>query len=227
MAMRHDWWTTECAVTIVAVATLLALVAGIAYMSRQNAARAKAAHEGFDSSMTPDATDILCQSNPLMCPNGLLSVEKLNVQQRLVVGQTNDANTTSDMWGFNHGVSSYNPKSERWTHFPWKDGNNYIRGDTIVNGHVEVKQDGVGGDGELHADTALCVGPDSNRWCLRPSHDGQSLDISRNGATAGPNAGTYRLTQDGNIWINRALDGVTSTGWVAEGIAGARSAPKT
>ena len=44
--------------------------------------------------------------------------------------------TASDMWNFNYGLHSYNPNVNAWSHFPWKDGKNYIRGDLQVDGQT-------------------------------------------------------------------------------------------
>lgn len=44
-----------------------------------------------------------------------------------------DTSTAKDMWGFDLGVHSRNP-SGSWSHLPWKDGVNYLRGDVSVKG---------------------------------------------------------------------------------------------
>ncbi|OYV74865.1 MAG: hypothetical protein B7Z66_15015 [Chromatiales bacterium 21-64-14] len=83
--------------------------------------------------------------------------------------------TTLDMgWGFNFGLMSFNPVVNAWTHFPWKDGRNYIRGplqvdgsDATINGKFVVNK----GDGDWnwlhvvgnHGDTAYLGSDGTNR----------------------------------------------------------------
>ena len=53
----------------------------------------------------------------------------------VVVGKNQ---TTQDMWGFNYGIHSLNPHLNQWSHFPWADGKNYIRGNLRVDGVVDM-----------------------------------------------------------------------------------------
>lgn len=50
-------------------------------------------------------------------------------------GSLTVGNPTGDTnpWGFRHGVHSRNPNGT-WSHLPWSDGTNYLRGNTVVDG---------------------------------------------------------------------------------------------
>lgn len=54
----------------------------------------------------------------------------------LSVNADNDARTPKDMWGFNYGIHSHNPHMGWWSHLPWMDGVNYLRGNVSVKGTV-------------------------------------------------------------------------------------------
>ena len=45
-----------------------------------------------------------------------------------------------EMWGFNHGLQTFNPVVGAWSHFPWADGKNYIRGNLRVDGIVDMQR---------------------------------------------------------------------------------------
>jgi hypothetical protein len=60
--------------------------------------------------------------------------------------------TAADMWGFNFGLHSYNPKVNAWSHFPWGgDGKNYIRGDLQVDGKTNFS-------GSVTVADKVCIG---------------------------------------------------------------------
>jgi hypothetical protein len=171
---------------------------------------------------------------------------------------------------------------DNWSHFPWFDGNTYIRpgknygnimigdsgaanvylggnggrtnfiGDSALNDtmmHIRgigdpnhgLQYTGAvdgprlfgcqggqlgthcGGDvtalswdskGNVNIPGKLCIGPPNNQWCFTPNGNGAWLDIQRNGATDGANQGSFHLTQDGNLYLNRS----TYPGWVADNL---------
>lgn len=43
------------------------------------------------------------------------------------------ASSVQDAFGYNFGVSSYNPTTGAYTHLPFKDGKNYITGDVVLD----------------------------------------------------------------------------------------------
>jgi hypothetical protein len=43
-------------------------------------------------------------------------------------------------WNFNFGLHALNKVINQWTHFPWKDGKNYIAGDTNIDGKVVLRK---------------------------------------------------------------------------------------
>jgi uncharacterized protein YoxC len=68
--------------------------------------------------------------------------------------------------------------------------------------------------GGVNIPEKLCVGPTDNNWCFVPDPNGQYLNIVRNNAKDEPDQAFFKLTQDGNMWINRNVN----RGWVAEGM---------
>ena len=68
--------------------------------------------------------------------------------------------------------------------------------------------------GTVNIPGKLCIGPPNNSWCFKPNPNNTWLDISRNGAVDGPNQPMYHLSQDGNMWFNRALNGTNQRGWI-------------
>jgi hypothetical protein len=70
------------------------------------------------------------------------------------------ARTVSDAFdGFDEGVSAFNPTIGAYSHLPWKDGKNYLRGDTVVElGDLSVGASSLSRNGTVTAGEELCAG---------------------------------------------------------------------
>jgi len=100
---------------------------------------------------------------------------------------------------YTKGAKNNNPNGAI-THFPYTDGNNYIRGDTIVNGNINLE--GI-----------LKIGS----WLIRDKNN--HLQFIKDGTAYNDvygkipdDQGFLAMSQDGNIWTNRA----TGRGWICD-----------
>lgn len=68
--------------------------------------------------------------------------------------------------------------------------------------------------GGVNIPEKLCIGPTDNNWCFIPDANKLFLNIVRNNAQDGPDQAFFKLSHDGNLFINRNIN----RGWVAEGM---------
>ena len=86
--------------------------------------------------------------------------------------------TAQDTWGFNFGLQTYNPVVKQWSHFPWVDGRNYVRGPLTVDGSDATINGAVNVNGYLTAKQGIAVRDDivyngGNNWILHTPDDGR------------------------------------------------------
>jgi hypothetical protein len=101
-------------------------------------------------------------------------------------------------WNFNFGLHALNKVINQWTHFPWKDGRNYIAGDTNIDGKVVLRK-GNGNWNYLqvqgnHGDNLFVGSDETNRGIYAQGNRPLSLYNEGNrGLTVTPN-GTVDMT---------------------------------
>jgi hypothetical protein len=80
-------------------------------------------------------------------------------------------------WGFNFGMHALNQVTGGWTHFPWADGRNYIRGELQVDGRTNINSS-LQVNGELNV-VGKVVTPAvqlGNKWVLSGDGDAHGND---------------------------------------------------